>query len=100
LLFSSPASEAALSRKSEAALSRKSNGSDSRFASSRPMLAGRRHDRAVVTAVTAKAAKPAINRGKDDPAASASPWRHGAQLRMIGAGSSRGRSDEAARQSG
>jgi GAF domain-containing protein len=43
-----------------------------------------------VTAVTAKAPKRAVNRHKIDPAASESPWRHDAQLRMIGAGSSRG----------
>jgi GAF domain-containing protein len=43
-----------------------------------------------VTAVTAKTAKRAINQPKIDPAASVSPWRHDAQLRMIGAGSGRG----------
>jgi hypothetical protein len=41
---------------------------------------------AVVTAVTAKAAKRAINRHEIDAAASVSTWRHGAPLRMIGAG--------------
>src|SRR5271170_3569115 len=58
----------------------------------------RRDGRAVVTAVTAKAAKRAINGHKINLAATVSPWRRDASLRMIGAGSSRGRSDEAARQ--
>jgi GAF domain-containing protein len=43
-----------------------------------------------VTAVTAKASKRAVNRRKIDPAASVSPWRRDAPLRMIGAGSSHG----------
>jgi hypothetical protein len=41
---------------------------------------------AVVMAVTAKAAKPAIDDRKIDPAATVSTWRRGATLRMIGAG--------------